>query len=124
MMNCFCGMVDWQKAFSLISRWDHCQRSSPSWISNMLPAGYEPAQNLSSGFLEWSCAVVITITPWHQKIKVKNIKVDEKSYKNILIYYIGWENLCTIFSIKQNGYIDNNGSITCITKNKEILWGM
>ena len=33
MMNCFCGMVDRQKAFSLISSWDHCQRSSPSWIS-------------------------------------------------------------------------------------------
>ena len=25
MINCFCGMVDWQKAFSLISSWDHCQ---------------------------------------------------------------------------------------------------
>ena len=23
----FCGMVDWQKAFSLISSRDHCQRS-------------------------------------------------------------------------------------------------
>ena len=30
MMNCFCGMVDLQNAFSLISSWDHCQRSSPS----------------------------------------------------------------------------------------------
>ena len=63
MMNCFCGMVDWRKAFSLISSWDHCQRSSPSRISDMLQAGFEPVQNLSSGFLEWSCAVVITTTP-------------------------------------------------------------
>ena len=23
MMNCFCGMVDQRKAFSLISSWDH-----------------------------------------------------------------------------------------------------
>ena len=33
MMNCFCGMVDRRKAFSLISSRDHCQRSSPSRIS-------------------------------------------------------------------------------------------
>ena len=39
MMNCFCGMVHRQKAFSLISSWDHCQRFSPSSISNMLQAG-------------------------------------------------------------------------------------
>ena len=34
MMNCFCGMVDRRKAFSLISSRDHCQRSSPSRISD------------------------------------------------------------------------------------------
>ena len=31
---------------------DHCQRSSPSRISDMLQAGFEPVQNLSSGFAE------------------------------------------------------------------------
>ena len=31
----FCGMIDQIKAFSLISRWDHCQGSSPSRISYM-----------------------------------------------------------------------------------------
>ena len=36
MMNCFCGMVDRQKAFSLISSQDHCQRSSPLLIFNTL----------------------------------------------------------------------------------------
>ena len=60
MMNCFCGMVDRQKAFSLISSRDHYQRSSPSRISDTLWAGFEPVQNLSSGLVEWSCAVVIT----------------------------------------------------------------
>ena len=39
MMNCFCGMVDRRKAFSLISYLDHCQRSSPSWISEKPRAG-------------------------------------------------------------------------------------
>ena len=61
MMNCFCGMVDQRKASSFISRWYHCQRSSPSRISETPRAGFEPAQ--SSGFVEWSCALVITTTP-------------------------------------------------------------
>ena len=55
MMNCFCGMAD-----RLISSRDHCQRSSPSRISDSPLAGFELAQNLSSGFVEWSCAVAIT----------------------------------------------------------------
>ena len=63
MMNCFCGMVDRQKAFSLISSRDHCQRSSPSRISDTPQAGFEPAQNMSSGFLERSYAAVITTAP-------------------------------------------------------------
>ena len=65
MMNCFCGMVDRWKVFILISSQDHCQRSSPSRISNTPRGGFEPAQNLSSGFVEWSSAVVITTTPQH-----------------------------------------------------------
>ena len=60
MMNCFCGMVDRRKAFSLISSRDHCQRSSPSRISDTPWVGFEPAQNLSSSLVEWTCAVVIT----------------------------------------------------------------
>ena len=56
-------MVDRRKAFiSLISSWDHYQRSSPLQISDTLQAGFEPGQNLSSGFVEWSGAVVITST--------------------------------------------------------------
>ena len=56
MMNCFCAMVDRRKAFSLISSWDHCQRSSPSRISDTPRAGFEPVQNLSSGFVEVLCS--------------------------------------------------------------------
>ena len=33
-----------------------------SQISDMPQAGFEPVQNLSSGFAEWSCAIVLTIT--------------------------------------------------------------
>ena len=63
MMNIFCGMVDRRKPFSLISIQDHCQRTSPSRISNTPRAKFEPAQNLSSGLVENNCAVVITTTP-------------------------------------------------------------
>ena len=51
------------KGFSLISSRDHCQRSSPSWISVAPRAGFEPAQNLSSGLVGWICAVEITTAP-------------------------------------------------------------
>ena len=62
VMNCFCGMVDQRKAFSFISSHEHCQRSSPSQISDTLQAGFQPVHNPSLGFDEWSCAVVITTT--------------------------------------------------------------
>ena len=52
MKNYFCGMVDRRKAFSLISNWDHCQRSSLSGVSYMPRAGFEPAQNLNSGLVQ------------------------------------------------------------------------
>ena len=35
MMNCFCGMVDWRMACSLISGLDHYQRLSSLQISNL-----------------------------------------------------------------------------------------
>ena len=63
MINCFCGMVARQKMLNLISCRDHCQRSSLSQISDTARAGFEPAANLSSALVEWSCAVVITTTP-------------------------------------------------------------
>ena len=75
MMNCFCEMVDRRKAFSLISSWDHCQRSSLSLISDTPRAGFELAQNLSIGFVEWSCAVVITTTPWRSLWKPVELRV-------------------------------------------------
>ena len=63
MMNCFCGMVDRWKAFSLISSRGYCQRSPSSLISDTPRAGFETAQSLSSGFVEWRCTVVITTIP-------------------------------------------------------------
>ena len=51
LMNCFCDMVDQRKVFNIISCQDHCHRSPPLQISGTLQAGFEPAQNLSSGFV-------------------------------------------------------------------------
>ena len=67
IMNCFCGIVDRRKMFSLIFSRDHCQRSSPSWIFNTPWTEFESAQNTSSGLVEWNCAVVITTTPRRHK---------------------------------------------------------
>ena len=47
-------MVDRRKMF---------RRSSPSQISDTPRAGFEPAQNLSSSFVEGNYAVVITTSP-------------------------------------------------------------
>ena len=60
MMNSFCGIVDQRKTFSLISSLGHCQRFSTSQISDMPQTRFELAQNLSSVFSIWCCAVVIT----------------------------------------------------------------
>ena len=74
MMSCFYGMVDQRKAFSLVSSRHHCQRSSPSRISDMPRAGFEPAENVSSGFVELSCAVVITTTLRFQAFGLMKMK--------------------------------------------------
>ena len=47
---------------SFISSRGHCQRSLPSQISDTPQGGFEPAKNLSSGFVESTCAVVIATT--------------------------------------------------------------
>ena len=73
MTNCFCGMVDRRKAFSLISSRDHCQRSSPSRISDTPRAVSKPTQNVSSGLVEWSFAVVITTTPRKKRFFSKDL---------------------------------------------------
>ena len=70
MMNYFCSIVDRGKAFSLISIENYYQRSSSSRISDTLRGGFEPAQSLSSGLVEWSCAVVINTTPWRHNSNI------------------------------------------------------
>ena len=70
----FCGMVDRRK--------DHCQRSSPSRISDTSRGRYEPAQNLNSGFDEWSCAVAIISTAPLVTCQIFGVVVKESSSVN------------------------------------------
>ena len=63
MMNCFCGMVDWRKALALFPAGtivrDLRHLESPTRREEDLNL----RRNLSSDFVEWSCAAVLTTTP-------------------------------------------------------------
>ena len=87
-----CVMVNRRKASSLISSRNHCQRSSPSQIFDTPREGFEPAQNLNSGFVEWRCAVVINTTPRRRTLYMLSFHVPLERPK--LIYY----SLISIFS--------------------------
>ena len=63
MMIFFCCIVDRRKTSRFISSQDYCQRSSSCPISDTPPLSFEPALNLSSGYVERCCTVVITTTP-------------------------------------------------------------
>ena len=74
-VNCFRDMV------TFISSRVHCQRSSPSRFSDKARAGFEPAKNLCPGLSEWTCAVVITTTPWRhiENLLVKIFDLKQKT---------------------------------------------
>ena len=52
-----------ERQLRLIFSRDHCQKFSPLQVSNTLQAGFQPIQNLTSDFVKWICAVVITTVP-------------------------------------------------------------
>ena len=122
MMHCFCGMVDRRKAFSLISSRGHCQRSSPSRVSNTPRAGFEPAQNLSSDLVEWSCAIMITITPRHHILleRTKNLTKIFKYSKHFPenLQYFSWTG-SLLRDIDNNWVIFNGNKYR--SRNREIL---
>ena len=76
LMNGFCGLVNQQMVFRLISSRDYCQRSSPLWTLGMPQTGFETALKLISGLVDWSCAVVITTKPqWLETSNSKSISL-------------------------------------------------
>ena len=90
MMTCFCGIADWRKVLSLTSSWDHSKRFSPSQISDTSWAGFEHLQNLSSGFVKGSCAVVITTTPRRRHNVLYHV-LYELLYKYLFIIHVLYE---------------------------------
>ena len=72
------------KGVYLISSQNHCQRFLPSRVCDTPRAGFEPAQNLNSGLVEWSRAVAITTTPRRHYCWIKQlIVVSSKFYSKI-----------------------------------------
>ena len=67
-MIAFAEWLTDDRLLRLISRQGHCQRFLPLQISNMPQVWYEPAQNLSSDFVERSCAAVAGTAPQRHKI--------------------------------------------------------
>ena len=65
MMNCFVVWLTDERCLALFPARSITTDPHPLRISDTPRAGFELAQNLSSGFVEWSSAVVITITPRH-----------------------------------------------------------
>lgn len=79
-MNCFAEWLTGERHLRLISRRDHCQRLSPSQISDTSQAGFESAQNLSSNFAEWSWAVVINTTPRCHNCPIQQLQQVNSTY--------------------------------------------
>ena len=75
---------------TLLSSRNHCPWFSPSQIPNALRTGYKPAQNLSSDFVEWTCALVIATKKWWPLHLLNN-------------YWWGLENVEIKRRIGQNG---------------------
>ena len=125
MMNCFCGNVDWRKAVNLIFSWNHCQRSSPSGISDMPQAGFEPVQNLSSSLVEWSCLVLINTIPWRhvqrQQQQSKN-KLWLKYSKNWGVWSWNWSDSSLLSNEDFVPNIENHGGMSLETLNKRRIF--
>ena len=108
MTNCFCGMVDRQKAFSLVSSQDHCQRFSPSQSSDTPRAGFKPAENPSSESTEGICAVMITTTSrCHQIFYSSEIHKMSTSNSCRLIWWLEVSYLLIVASYRWRGETPN-----------------
>ena len=95
-MNCFCGIVDRRKEFRFIFSRDHCQRSSPSRISNTPRPGFELVQNLSWCFFKRSCALVITTTPRCLPL-LSNTPTTTDNSLSLSVKWYGDSNFCLVF---------------------------
>ena len=92
LIKLFDGVVNQEKALSLKSSQDHCQRFSLLQISKMLRVGFIPVESLSSDFFGWRyTAVIITnlqCYKWNLFRRVIKISVKITLPKYYKCYYI------------------------------------
>ena len=83
MMNCFFGMVDRRKALNFVFSQYHCQRCSPSRISETPWAGLRLRRT-------WFrlCAAVITTSPWRHEANSKLFKKTIYSFICLLFTHV------------------------------------
>ena len=112
MLNCFCGMVDQRKAFSLIS----------SRISDTPRAGFEPAQNLSSGSVEWRCARVTTTTLRRQKNNSIQKELDQGSGFLMSLRWFFSLRMKLVFGFPKYCFLYKVDSICIIRRNNIKTW--
>ena len=65
MLNCCCKIVDRRKTLSFAISRNDCKGISLSQTSDTMRAVVELVQGLSSGFIEGSCALVVSTTRWN-----------------------------------------------------------
>ena len=99
-------MVDRRKVFRPISSLDHCQRSSPSRISNTPRAGFEPAQNLISSFVEWFCECKVSVKQKIWPLPTESLKYVADSFQWVvnsedLLDWISSERLVYVYVVSR-----------------------
>ena len=115
MMSCFRRMVDRRKAISLISGLDHWQRFSPTQISVTPLAGFELTLNLSSGFVQWPCAVLDIRIICHFSPRAFICK--EKSVQSDLnIWFCSSQCKVSAQSIISQNFLETCGSFLFVTQ--------
>ena len=92
-------------------------------MSVTLRAWFELEQKLTSSFVDWSCAVVITTTPWVLKLLIFiNIWWKNMIWNNFWIYqqiFIGLLSVWTIGSFSASLAFNSKGLIKCAPLNNQ-----
>ena len=87
-------LIEWSHYLNM-NNWLHLQISDTPW------KGFELAQNLKLGLVEWSCAVLITAAPRHQFCSSDNHarmrQLSERMRQFFLSFYHGlwWQMWCS-----------------------------
>ena len=74
---------------------DPHHRESPRWLQ----AGFEHVQNLSSGLVKWSCAVVITTIPQHHMLISSAKTRHHLLISSVKALCLSLLNFCCVFDI-------------------------